>query len=194
MSVKYPSTHLYLRISQINQAAVEHALKTIGVGVVSKQEYFANFLDHYDPSRNEHSRRRNSSSPVAADAMGDQSTAATQFPGTQRSQHEIGLSPHRALYTPAFLTPATFNIGVVDTFFSSYDACFPSKARIDEDSCQEVEDPLLSDETDEEALEDELHEDEILEHADSEIGKRFEEQLWAEVEREEGADVNVASE
>jgi hypothetical protein len=190
MSVKYLSTHLYPRISQINQAAVEHALKTIGVRIVSKQEYFSKFLDHYDPSRNEHSCRRKSSSPVAADAMGDQSTA----PSAQSSQHETGLSPHRALYTPAFLTPAAFNIGVVDTFFSSYDACFPSKARIDEDSCQEIEDPLLSDETDEEALEYELQEDEILDHADSEIGKRFEEQLWAEVEREEGADVNTASE
>lgn len=165
MSVKYLSTHLYPHVSQINQAAVEHALKTIGVRIV-----------------------RRSSSPMAADAMDDQSTVATHSPGTQSSQHETELSPHRALYTPAFLTPAAFNIGVVDTFFSSYDACFPSKARIDEDSRQEIEDPLLSDETDEEALEDELQEDEILDHADLEIGKRFEEQLWAEVAREEGAE------
>ncbi|OJA20807.1 hypothetical protein AZE42_06514 [Rhizopogon vesiculosus] len=172
-------------LHQINQAAIEHALKTIGMRTVSKQEYFSKFLDHYDLARDKQYPRRKSGSPVAADAEGEQSTAAGHSPNIESNQHETELSSHRALYTPAFLTPAAFNIGIVDTFFPGYDACFPPKTN--EDSREE---PLLSDETDEEVLEDELQEDEMLDHADVEADKKFEEQLWAEVQRERG----VASE
>lgn len=93
----------------------------------------------------------------------------------------MALSPHRAIYTPAFLAPASFNIGVVDTFFPGYDG---SKALINEDSRDTKEGSLLSDETDEEALENELIEDEMVDQVDMETSKKVEEQLWAEVERE----------
>lgn len=151
----------------------------------SKQEHFSRLLDRYDLSRNKRSHTRKSSTPVVADAEGAQPTAAEHSQDVQSNQHETGLSPHRTLYTPAFLTPAAFNIGIMDTFFPGYDACFPSKARINEDSHEEMEGSLLSDETDEEALKDELRDDEILDYADGETSKRFEGQLWAEVERRE---------
>lgn len=150
---------------------------------MNKQEHFSKLLDHYDLSSNKQTRKQKSSSPVAADAGGEQSITAGHPPDAQSNQHEIGLSPHRALYTPAFLAPAAFNIRTVDTFFPGYDACFPSRSRINEDSYEETEDPLLPDEIDEEALEDELRGDEILNQADVDSGKRFEEQLWAEVKR-----------
>lgn len=84
----------------------------------------------------------------------------------------------------------------MDTFFPGYDGQFPSKALINEDSRDAVEGSLLSDETDLEALDAELVEDEMLDQVDMEAGKKVEEQLWAEVERgeTEGDDTSVTSE
>ncbi|KAG1753220.1 hypothetical protein EDB19DRAFT_1627296 [Suillus lakei] len=177
-------------LHQINQPAVEHALRIIGVRTFSRQEHFSKLLDQCDLSPDKRKRKRKFNPP--ADAGGERARAAGHSPDAQ--SNDIALSPHRAIYTPALLAPASFDIGVVDTFFPSYDACFPSKAPINEDSCDAAEDSLLSDETDEEALEDELQDDEMLDQADLKIGKKVEEQLWAEVEREEGDDASVASE
>ncbi|KAG0700064.1 hypothetical protein DFH29DRAFT_933903 [Suillus ampliporus] len=166
-------------LHQINQPAVEYALKIIGMRTLSRQEHFSKLLDDLSPNK----RKRKQKSTPSANAKDERASAAGHSPDAP--SYEIGLSPHRAIYTPALLAPASFNIGIVDTFFPGYDGCFPSKARSNKDS-HEIEDSLLPDETDEKALEDELREDEMLDQADVEAGKRVEAQLWAEVEREEG--------
>lgn len=127
--------------------------------------------------------------------MEDERTSAVRH-SPDAENCDITLSPHRAIYTPALLAPASFDISAVDTFFPGYDGQFPSKALIDEDSRDAVEASLLSDETDSEALDAELVEDEMLDQADVEAGKKVEEQLWAEVKREEseGDDTSVTSE
>ncbi|KAG1764862.1 hypothetical protein EV702DRAFT_1153319 [Suillus placidus] len=178
------------KLHQINPLAVDYALKTIGVRTLSQQEHFSKLLEQYDLSPNKRKRKPKSSTP--ADVEDERASAAEHSPDT--ASYDIALSPHRAIYTPAFLAPASFNIGVVDTFFPGYDGQCQSKALINEDSCDAKEASLLSDETDEEALEDELREDEMLDEVDVETGKKVEEQLWAEVEREEGDDASVTSE
>lgn len=176
-------------LHQINQPAVEHALKTIGVRTLSQQDHFSRLLDQYDLSPDKRKRKKKSS-PLA-DAEDERANATRNSSDAQ--SYDIAFSLHRAIYTPAFLAPASFNLGVVGTFFPSYDACFSSKALINEDSCDALEDSLLSDETDEEALEDELQRDEMLDQVDVETGRKVEELLWAEVEREDGDDASVAS-
>ncbi|KAG1739888.1 uncharacterized protein EDB91DRAFT_1336691 [Suillus paluster] len=176
-------------LHQINQPAVEHALKTTGVRSLNRQEHFSKLLDNCDLLPDTRKRKQKSSHPAGAED--ERASASGHSPDAQ--SYDIELSPHRTIYTPALLAPASFDIGFVDTFFPGYDACFPSKTRISVDS-HEMEDSLLLDETDEEALKDELREDEMLDQADAEAGKKVEEQLWAEVEREEGDDASVASE
>ncbi|KAG2053421.1 hypothetical protein BDR06DRAFT_956483 [Suillus hirtellus] len=162
---------------QIKQPVVEHALKTIGARTLSRQEHFSKLLDQYDLSPDKRKCKQKSSPP--ADLQDERANAAGHSPDAK--SYEMALSPHRAIYTPAFLAPASFNIGVVDTFFPGYDG---SKALINEDSRDAKEGSLLSDETDEEALENELIEDEMVDQVDMETSKKVEEQLWAEVERE----------
>jgi len=163
-------------------------LKAIGVRATNKQEYFAKLLDYHGLSLSEDIRKQEPTPPMAANAEGEQLITVGHSPDTQ------GLPPHHALYTPAFLAPAAFNIPVVDIFFPGYDACFPSNVSLKGDSYEETEDSLLSDETDEEALKNELQEDDILDQADIETGKRFEEQLWVEVGKGYREDASGASE
>ncbi|KAG1843482.1 hypothetical protein DFJ58DRAFT_915959 [Suillus subalutaceus] len=177
-------------LHQINQRAVEHALKTIGVRTLSQQEHFSRLLDQYDLSPDKRRRKPKSSTPE--DVEDERARTAGHSPDAE--SYDIALSPHRAIYTPAFLAPASFDIGVVDTFLPGYDGQLPSRALINEDSRDAMEESLLSNETDEEALEDELMEDEMLDQVDVETGKKVEGQLWAEVEREEGDDASVTSE
>ncbi|KAG2130973.1 uncharacterized protein EDB93DRAFT_1255627 [Suillus bovinus] len=165
-------------LHQIRQPVVEHALKTIGVRTLSQQEHFSKLLDQYDLSPDKQKRKKKPSPPAGVE---DERASATGHSPDAES-YDIALSPHRTIYTPAFLAPASFNIGVVDTFFTGYDEQLPSKGLINEDS-RDAE-SILSDETDEEALENELMVDEMLNQADVETGKKVEEQLWAEVERE----------
>ncbi|KAG1888858.1 hypothetical protein F4604DRAFT_1899736 [Suillus subluteus] len=177
-------------LHQINQRAVEHALKIIDVRTLNQQEHFSRLLDQYDISPDKRRRKPKSSTP--GDVEDERARTAGHSPNAE--SYDIALSPHHAIYTPAFLAPASFNISVVDTFLPGYDGQLPSKALINEDSRGAMEGSLLSNETDEEALEDELMEDEMLDHVDVETGKKVEEQLWAEVEREEGDDASVTSE
>ncbi|KAG1811196.1 uncharacterized protein BJ212DRAFT_1375510 [Suillus subaureus] len=167
-------------LHQINQQAVEHALKTIGVRTLSQQEHFSKLLDQYDLSPDKRKRKPKSSTP--GDVEDERARTAGHSPDAE--SYDIALSPHRAIYTPTFLAPASFNVGIMDTFFPGYDGQLPSKTLIDEDLRYAMEGSLLSNETDEEALEDELIEDEMLDQ----------EQLWTEVEREEGDDASVTSE
>jgi hypothetical protein len=185
----YPS-RFSLHVRQINQRAVEHALKTIGVRTLSQQEHFSKLLDQYDLSLDKRKHKPKSSTP--GDLEDERAGAAGHSPDAE--SYDIALSPHRAIYTPAFLTPASFNTGIVDAFLPGYDGQFPSTALINEDLRDAKEGSLLSDQTDEEALEDELMEDDMLDQDDVETGQKVEEQLWAEIEREEGDDASVMSE
>jgi hypothetical protein len=192
---KYPilisqPIHLCPRVRQINQRAVEHALKTIGVRTLNQQEHFSKLLDQYDLCLDKRKHEPKSSTP--GDLEDEQASVAGHSPDAE--SYDIALSPHRAIYTPAFLTPASFNTGIVDIFLPGYNGQFPSKALIDEDLRDAEEGSLLSDQTDEEALEDELMEDDMLDQHDVETGQKVEEQLWAEIEREEGDDASVMSE
>lgn len=179
-------------LHQINQPAVQHALKTIGARSLSQEEHFSKLLHQYDLSPDKQKRKQKSSTP--ADVEDERTSATRHSPDAENS--DIALSPHRAIYTPAFLAPASFNISAVDTFFPGYDGQFPSKVSINEDSRDAVEASLLSDETDSEALDVELMEDEMWDQADMDTGKKVEEQLWAKVERgePEGDDASVTSE
>ncbi|KAG2070055.1 hypothetical protein BDR04DRAFT_1100734 [Suillus decipiens] len=174
-------------LHQINPRAIEHALKTIGVRTLSRQEHFSKLLDQYELSPDK--RKHKPKSSTKADLEDEQARATRHSPDAE--SHDIGLSPHRTIYTPAFLTPASFNIGVVDTFFRGYEGQLLSKALITEDSCDAMEESLLPNETDEEALEDELIKDDMLDQADMETGREVEEQLWTAVE---GDDASVTSE
>lgn len=179
-------------LHQVNQPAVQHALKTIGARSLSQEEHFSKLLHQYELSPDTQKRKQKSSTP--ADVEDERTSATGHSPDAENC--DIALSPHHAIYTPALLAPASFDIGAVDTFFPGYDRQFPSKALINEDSRDAVEASLLSDETDSEALDAELAEDEMLDQADVEAGKKVEEQLWVEVEREEpeGDDTSVTSE
>lgn len=179
-------------LHQVNQPAVQHALKTIGARSLSQEEHFSKLLHQYELSPDKQKPKQKSSTP--ADVEDERTSAVRHSPDAENC--DITLSPHRAIYTPALLAPASFDISAVDTFFPGYDGQFPSKALIDEDSRDAVEASLLSDETDSEALDAELVEDEMLDQADVEAGKKVEEQLWAEVKREEseGDDTSVTSE
>jgi hypothetical protein len=177
-------------LHEINQRAVEHALKTIGVRTLNQQEHFSKLLDQYDLCLDKRKHKPKSSTP--GDLEDEQASVAGHSPDAK--SYDIALSPHRAIYTPAFLTPASFNTGIVDIFLPGYNGQFPSKALIDEDLRDAEEGSLLSDQTDEEALEDELMEDDMLDQDDVETGQKVEEQLWAEIEREEGDDASVMSE
>ncbi|KAG2038530.1 hypothetical protein BDR03DRAFT_1091155 [Suillus americanus] len=177
-------------LDQVNQQAVEHALKTIGVRTLSQQEHFSKLLDQYDLSPDK--RKRKSKSRTPGDVKDERARTAGHSPDAEC--YDIALSPHRTIYTPAFLAPASFNIGVVDTFFPGYDGQLPSKTLINEDLHHTMEGSLLSIETDEEALKNELMKDEMLDQVDVETGKKVEEQLWAEVERKEGDDASETSE
>jgi hypothetical protein len=159
---------------------------------LSQEEHFSKLLHQYELSPDKQQRKQKSSTP--ADVEDERTSATGHTPDAENC--DIALSPHHAIYTPALLAPASFDIDAVDTFFPGYDRQFPSKALINEDSRDAVEASLLPDETDSEALDAELAEDEMLDQADVEAGKKVEEQLWAEVEREEpeGDDTSVTSE
>lgn len=177
-------------LHQINPRAVEHALQTIGVRTLNRQEHFSKLLDQYELSPDKRKHKPKSSTLV--DLEDERARATRHSPDAE--SYDIALSPHRTIYTPAFLTPASFNINVVDAFFQGYEGQLLSKALINEDSCDAMEESLLSNETDEEALEDELIKDDMLDQVDVETGKKVEEQLWTAVEREEGDDASVTSE
>ena len=137
---------------------VEHALETLGVRYQSHKDYFAALL-----ARSTADAEPDKPSPLA------KPTDASTTPA---------LSARRELCTPLVRPPSVLNIHPLDCFARTY--MRQASRRADEDRGDD-EGSLMSDETNEEALEAELLEDEALDEEDAKKAAEYEADLWARV-------------
>ena len=137
---------------------VKHALETLGVRYQSHKDYFTALLARstadVEPDK-----------PSSFARPTDASTAPT-------------LSAYRELCTPLVRPPFAFDIPPLDCFARAY--MRQASRRADEDR-EDDEGSLMSDETDKEALEAELLDDEALDEEDGKKAAEYEAGLWARV-------------
>ncbi|KAG8220465.1 hypothetical protein J3R82DRAFT_3160 [Butyriboletus roseoflavus] len=147
---------------QITIAAVEHAVEAIGARHHSHKDYFKSLgVYHTEPS----------SAPAHASEELDPDAEAMG-----RSAEPPGLSSHRDVYTPLIHPPSAWRMGSLACLTRTYEGEATRRRR--GTSAEIAEEELMSDETDEEALEAELEEEEKTDVRDMELGAREEEGLW----------------
>ncbi|KAL4079101.1 hypothetical protein J3A83DRAFT_4086152 [Scleroderma citrinum] len=163
MRVKRHSAAWRASEQQIAPNAVEHALETLGVRYHSHKAYFTELL---------------SGSPLS----NAESSPAKVADGTTREMEDPAapaLSAHRDIYTPLVRPPSVLGVHPLDCLSQTY--MREATRRTDRQIEGDEQGSLMSDETDEEALDAELQEDEAVDEEDAERAEEYEAGLWADV-------------
>ena len=139
---------------QITTNTVEHALGMLGVHYHSHKDYFSALLSSStSPPSDAESDDTNESSPAKPT---EGSTCEQEDPTTP------ALPANRNIYTPLVRPPSALGIHPLDCFSQMYmwEALWRADRRVEQGEDEEAS--LMSDETDEEALDAELQGDEAL--------------------------------
>lgn len=152
---------------KITIAAIEHAVDIAGARYRSHKEYFQSL----------------GLSPVSANATETLDLAKPSLGDTdiEAADGLPRLSPHRDVYTPLIRTPSEWRTGALTCLMRTYEREATRTRR--GPSADIAEEDLMSDGTDEEALEVELEEEEQVDAVDEEQARREEARLWAGVRR-----------
>ncbi|KAH0829036.1 hypothetical protein J3R83DRAFT_2491 [Lanmaoa asiatica] len=160
---------------QITIGAVKHAVEAIGGRYHSHRGYFKSLGAFHDLSSEP------SSAPAdASEELNCASIYASVDPDVEeadRSAEPPGLSCHRDVYAPLIQPPSAWGMGALTCLTRTYEL---EATRTRRGTSAEIieEEGLMSDETDEEALEVELEEEDEADARDMELAVRQEEDLW----------------
>ncbi|KAI6043449.1 hypothetical protein EDC04DRAFT_2651319 [Pisolithus marmoratus] len=152
---------------------VKRAVETLGVRYKSHKEFFAEFY-----SRN-HAESRGTKNETEAthhfNRSTDLPTKARDEGGCEDGDPAVPmLSTHSDLYMSLIRPPSVLGVHPLDCFSRTY----MREATVRADRAGEEEADWMSSETDEEALDAELREDEALDDEDMENAAEYEEILW----------------
>ncbi|KIK19026.1 hypothetical protein PISMIDRAFT_24523 [Pisolithus microcarpus 441] len=154
-------------------SAIKHAIETLGVRYKSHKEFFAEFCFRNDTESSDtenefavsHHSNRSYDLPVESADEG----------GCEHGDPAVPVvSTHRDLYMPFIRPPSALGVHPLDCFSRTY--MREATRRADREGEEEAD--WMSSETDEEALEAELREDEALDEADMDSAAEYEKMLW----------------
>ncbi|KAI6115244.1 hypothetical protein EDD16DRAFT_1519845 [Pisolithus croceorrhizus] len=158
---------------RLTVSAIKHAIETLGMRYKSHKEFFAELCSRNDT---ESSDAENESAAIRHfNRSTDHPAGFRDEGGCEKGDPAVpAVSTHRDLYMPFIRPPSALGVHPLDCFSRTYMREATRRA----DREREVEADWMSSETDEEALEAELREDEALDEEDMENAAEYEEMLW----------------
>ena len=152
-SCRFTTTHCAVLTSlpQITAAAIEHAVSVVGASYHSHKEYLESPNHPKAPS---------------VDGDGEVADLSSELPR---------LSPHWDVYTPLIRPPSEWRIDPLSCLSRTYER---EATRTRRGPSAELEDELMSDETDEETLAAELAEDTAMDERDMVLSAAAEVELF----------------
>ncbi|KAI6100544.1 hypothetical protein F5141DRAFT_1139332 [Pisolithus sp. B1] len=158
---------------RLTVSAIKHAIETLGVRYKSHKEFFAELCFRNDTESSD--AENESAATRHSNRSSDHPAEFRDEGGCEKGDPAVpGVSTHRDLYMPFIRPPSALGVHPLDCFSRTYMREATRRA----DREREEEADWMSSETDEEALEAELREDEALDEEDMESAAEYEEMLW----------------